>query len=131
MNEITIIINPDITNNQLNLLFSNAWLNHSYTDFTPNFKHCLLYVCVFFGEELIGYVTVAWDGGKHGFLLDPTVHKNYQHQGIGTSLVKYAIQAAKEKGLEWIHVDYEPHLHEFYSDCGFTHTEAGLINLKR
>ncbi|KAB2862019.1 MAG: GNAT family N-acetyltransferase, partial [Anaerolineae bacterium] len=33
-------------------------------------------------------------------------------------------------GIEWIHVDYEPHLHEFYTQCGFTPTFAGLVNLK-
>lgn len=54
----------------------------------------------FFDEELIGYVTVAWDGGKHGFLLDTTVHKNFQHQGIGTKLVKKAIKSSQEFGLQ-------------------------------
>ena len=26
------------------------------------------------GEQLVGFVNVAWDGGIHAFLLDTTVH---------------------------------------------------------
>ena len=29
----------------------------------------------------------------------------------------------------WLHVDYEPHLLDFYRRCGFRHTEAGLMHL--
>jgi hypothetical protein len=31
--------------------------------------------------------------------------------------------------VEWLHVDFEPHLDEFYHKCGFKETRAGLIRL--
>jgi hypothetical protein len=31
--------------------------------------------------------------------------------------------------MEWLHVDYEPHLDSFYRACGFQPTLAGLLEL--
>lgn len=129
MADLRILINPKISNNQLNTLFSNAWENHEPTDFQKELNHSFFYFGAFSNDELIGFVKVIWDGSKHGFLLDPTVHKSFRHRGIGTLLVKKAIQKSKDNGLDWLHVDYEPHLHDFYVKCGFHHTEAGLIDL--
>jgi GNAT superfamily N-acetyltransferase len=78
---------------------------------------------------LVGFANVAWDGDKHAFLLDPTVRSDCQRQGIGTGLVRHAIDLARSKGVEWLHVDYESRLAGFYAKCGFGPTEAGLMNL--
>ena len=80
-------------------------------------------------DVLVGFVNIAWDGGKHAFLLDPTLHPDFQRHGIGTQLVHRAIDLAKSEGVEWLHVDYDPRLAEFYAKCGFRTTEAGLMNL--
>jgi GNAT superfamily N-acetyltransferase len=81
------------------------------------------------GERLIGYVNVATDGSGHAFLLDPTVHPDVQRRGLGTELVIRAIAISRERGGQWFHVDYEPHLDGFYKACGFKPTLAGLIKL--
>jgi hypothetical protein len=44
-------------------------------------------------------------------------------------LVREATGVARERGAEWLHVDFEPHLTGFYRACGFQPTEAGLIKL--
>lgn len=72
----------------------------------------------------------AWDGGIHAFLLDTTTHPDYQRHGVGLELVGVAVEAARGRGIKWVHVDYEPHLAEFYSKCGFGYTEAGLMGLE-
>jgi len=76
----------------------------------------------------IGYVNVAWDGRSHAFVLDPTVHPTYRRRGIGEQLVLSAIAAAREHGVVWVHVDFEPQLREFYVRCGIRATKAGVIN---
>lgn len=123
-------ISPPMTNDALNALFVTAWENHTSSDFTPILSRSLLYVCAYDENRLIGFVNLAWDGGIHAFLLDTTVHSDYQRQGIGVRLVQTAVEAARQRGIEWVHVDYEPHLKAFYTRCGFQPTEAGLLNLK-
>ncbi len=124
-------IRPTLTNDDLNPLFAVAWQHHQTTDFTPMLDQSLLWVCAYDAEKLVGYVNMAWDGGQHGFILDTTVHPEYRRRGIGVELVKKAAEAAREYDIEWVHVDYEPHLEGFYEQCGFRPTKAGLINLRQ
>ncbi len=131
MGEIVLEISPTVTDDQLNVLFAAAWENHIHSDFQQVLRHSLLYVCAFHQEQMIGFVNVAWDGGIHAFLLDTTVHPQFQRQGIGQKLVQTAVERTRQLGIEWLHVDYEPHLGSFYEQCGFRKTEAGLINLMR
>ena len=50
---------------------------------------------------------------------------------MGTQLVAAATEGARAAGCEWLHVDFDEHLREFYFDaCGFTPTNAGLISLQ-
>ena len=80
---------------------------------------------------VVGFVNVAWDGGDHAFLIDTKTRREYQHRGIGTSVVQMAASCAKAAGCAWLHVDFEPELMPFYFDaCGFRSTDAGLIHLQ-
>ncbi|WP_371525534.1 GNAT family N-acetyltransferase [Streptomyces sp. NBC_01283] len=79
---------------------------------------------------LVGFVNVAWDGGDHAFLIDTKTRDTHQHRGIGTAVVGLAAAHARASGCEWLHVDFEPGLRDFYfASCGFRPTEAGLIHL--
>lgn len=94
--------------------------------------HSVSWVGAFDGEQLIGFVHAVWDGGSHAFLLDTAVAPGYQSQGIGTAVVKSLVKEIAKLSCQWLHVDYEPHLAKFYRGaCGFTHTEAGLLELTR
>ncbi|HEX2618713.1 MAG TPA: GNAT family N-acetyltransferase [Phototrophicaceae bacterium] len=128
--EIVYRVNPEVSSEALNSLFATAWEGYVPGDFTAILKHSLAYVCAYEGDKLVGFVNVAWDGGIHAFLLDTTVHRDVQHRGIGTVLVQQAAAVARERGIEWLHVDFEPQLTGFYRGCGFKATEAGLMNLK-
>lgn len=81
--------------------------------------------------SVIGFVNVIIDGGLHAFLLDTAVAKTHRRQGIGTHLVRHAADRARAAGCEWLHVDFEPELTEFYLNaCGFQPTAAGLLRLR-
>jgi ribosomal protein S18 acetylase RimI-like enzyme len=129
MMTITYAISPAVTNDALNALFGASWEHHTPSDFTPILSRSLLYVCAYDGGELVGYVNAAWDGGIHAFLLDTTVHPGWRRRGIGENLVRHVAGAARERGIVWLHVDYEPHLEGFYRGCGFSPTAAGLMRL--
>lgn len=53
-----------------------------------------------------------------------------RRQGIGQQLVRHAVTVAQERGVEWVRVDFEPHLQSFYRRCGFRWTTAGLLQIK-
>ena len=124
-----IVANGSITSDELNALFAAAWADHQSRDFKPVLALSLVYLTAREDCHLIGFVNVAWDGGRHAFLLDPTVHPGCQRRGLGTHLVRQAARAARAHGIEWLHVDFEPKLEKFYLGAGFRATAAGIWNL--
>jgi GNAT superfamily N-acetyltransferase len=129
ISDILYRVSPPVANQALNDLFDAAWPDHTASDFELVLRHSLVYVCAYHREQLIGFVKIVWDGGIHAFLLDTTVHPDYQRRRIGQQLVRKAAIVTQAKGVHWLHVDYEPHLEHFYEECGFQHTKAGLIRL--
>ncbi|GIJ48268.1 N-acetyltransferase [Virgisporangium aliadipatigenens] len=93
-------------------------------------RHSLGWVVARDGGSLVGFVNVAWDGMIHAFVLDTLVRADRRRHGIGAALVRIAVDEARKAGCEWLHVDFDPHLTDFYlGACGFTPTDAGLVRL--
>ncbi|MFE7560851.1 GNAT family N-acetyltransferase [Kitasatospora sp. NPDC057500] len=95
-------------------------------------RHSLGWVCARPAADgpLLGFVNVLWDGGVHAFLLDTAVDPAVRRRGTGTRLVAAAADNARAAGCDWLHVDFEPRLRDYYLDaCGFRATDAGLIRL--
>jgi ribosomal protein S18 acetylase RimI-like enzyme len=93
-------------------------------------RHSLGWVCARRSGELVGWVNVAWDGATHAFILDSIVAIRARRQGIGTRMVAFTADHAREAGCEWLHVDFDEELEPFYIvACGFRPTPAGLIRL--
>jgi ribosomal protein S18 acetylase RimI-like enzyme len=119
-----------VDSNALNALFADSWPEHRQRDFRPILRQSLSHICAYDSDRLIGFVNLAWDGGIHGFILDTTVHPDFRLRGIGRHLVCEAINIGREKGLIWLHVDYEDGLRDFYEECGFEPTNAGLLDTR-
>jgi GNAT superfamily N-acetyltransferase len=126
---ISYRLSPFVSTGELNELFSAAWEGHEPHDFDPVLRRSLTYVCAYHRKTLAGFVNVAWDGGRHAFLLDTTVRPDLRLRGIGRELVRQAAAEARKRGVEWLHVDFEPDLRPFYDTCGFRATDAGLMRL--
>jgi len=126
--ELSSDLQPD--NGELNALFGAAWPDHIPRDFRPVFARSLAWVVARSEGRLVGYVNVAGDGGDHAFLLDPTVHPEFQRRGIGTALLDRAAELARLRGAEWLHVDFESRLEPFYRKAGYQDTRAGLLRLR-
>lgn len=127
---VDFVIRPPVTNEALNALFAASWPNHTDRDLTHPLSYSLTYICAYHAGQLVGFANVAWDGDQHAFLLNPTVHPDLRHQSIGSELIRRAANEARDRGVEWLHVDYEPALEPFYQHCGFRHTAAGLMRLQ-
>ena len=120
---------PRVTSAELNRLFGASWPDHRDRDFEPVLARSLTYLCCYRGDELSGFVNVAWAGGVHAFLLDVTVRPSERRRGLGVELVTRAAALCRERGIEWLHVDYEARLAPFYARCGFRDTAAGVMRL--
>ncbi|HEV7275713.1 MAG TPA: GNAT family N-acetyltransferase [Devosiaceae bacterium] len=110
-------------------LWQAAWGTPFEGDAPAVWRRSLAHFGAYADGRLAGYVNLAWDGGKHAFLLDTMVHPRLRRRGIATRLVLAAVDAARQQGVHWLHVDYEPQLQGFYEGCGFRPTLAGLIPL--
>ncbi|HKO92561.1 MAG TPA: GNAT family N-acetyltransferase [Polyangiaceae bacterium] len=131
-NPIQLLLDAPLSAGALEELLSAAWPGATQgcgRRMAAQLPHSLCWVSAHAAERLVGFVNVAWDAGVHAFLLDPTVHPEYRRRGIGLALVERAVARARERGLEWMHVDYEPSLAEFYRRSGFGSTHAGLLRL--
>ena len=94
-------------------------------------RHSLGWVSATDGGRLVGFLNVAWDGGVHAFVLDTLVETSRRRSGIGRGLVAVAERESRAAGCEWLHVDFEEELRDFYvGSCGFTPAPAGLIALR-
>jgi GNAT superfamily N-acetyltransferase len=95
-------------------------------------RHSLGWVCAFEATaRLIGFVNVAWDGGAHAFVIDTLVAGDRRQNGIGSGLLEVAERESRAAGCDWLHVDFEDDVRNFYvGACGFSPTPAGLIALR-
>ena len=78
-------------------------------------------------EKIVAMVNILYTistslGTKVALLEDMIVSKNFQNQNIGSELLKYAIEVAKNKGCKRITLltdNDNCHAHKFYKKSGF------------
>lgn len=132
MTDIEYRISPPLGDILLNRLYAAVWPDHQPRSFQPVLERSVTYVGAFAEDDvLVGFVYVAWDGGAHAFLLEPTVLPTYRNRGIGLELVRHAAREAGDAGANWLHVDYRPDLERFYAAAGFRQSKAGVMALTR
>lgn len=127
---VDVRIDPRPDAEAFRALWQASWDAPWTGDLDAIWSRSLAHLGAYDGDRLVGYLNIAWDGGVHGFLLDTTVHPDVQRRGIATGLVQAAVAEARRRGVQWLHVDYEPQLQRFYAGCGFRPTLAGLIRLE-
>lgn len=106
-----------------------AWGGPPLDNYDQVLKRSLAHLGAMDGGRLIGFVNIAWDGGVHAFILDTAVDVAYRRRGIASELVRRGAELARGQQMQWLHVDFEPHLEGFYRACGFGPTAAGLMRL--
>ena len=122
-------ITEPVAGDALNALMDESWPDHALFDPEVLQRHSAGWVCAYDGDRLVGFVNVAWDGATHFFLLDTTVVPSHRRRGIGAALVLHAVTLSRARGGDWLHVDFDEELTDFYAGCGFRPTPAGLVQL--
>ncbi len=127
----------DVTSTEVNVLHAEAFGTRVFTDQEWDWRslletHSLGWVVARDDDgALVGFVNVVWDGSVHAWLQDTMVASAARHRGVATRLVEVAREQARAAGCEYLHVDFDDDLRDFYLDaCGFTPTNAGLITLQ-
>jgi GNAT superfamily N-acetyltransferase len=132
---IEYIWRGDFSNTEMNALHAEAFETRVYDESEWNWRdqverHSLGWVVAREAEALVGFVNVPWDGLVHAWIQDTMVARSARHRGVGKELIAVAVRGGREAGCEWLHVDFDDDLREFYVEaCGFTPTNAGLIEL--
>jgi hypothetical protein len=122
-------------NDEINALHAEAFDTRVFTESEWNWqqltvRHSLGWVVARESDMLIGFVNVIWDGFVHAWIQDVMVSITARRARVGVQLVACAKEGARAGGCEWLHVDFEDDLREFYFNaCGFEPTNAGLIAL--
>ena len=95
----------------------------AYTDdpdtLREGFEHSLLCLAAYEKDELIGLVRVVGDGHTVALLQDILVHPAHQRQGVGTMLVKAALDRFKDVRQVQLVTDDRPETASFYESLGF------------
>lgn len=126
---ITYAERAELRPEDLQGLFASAWAGHGKPGYDNVLARSFSWITAHDEARLVGFVNIAWDGSVHFFLLDTTVHPDYQRRGIGASLVRRAIDTCDAHG-EWLHVDSDKELLErLYFPAGFSPANAGTIRI--
>jgi GNAT superfamily N-acetyltransferase len=132
---ITFEWRGEFSNGEVHELHAEAFDTRVFTESEWNWReqvarHSLGWVVARRGDSLIGFVNVPWDGFVHAWIQDTMVAKRARREGVGSGLVDIARVEAKAAGCEYLHVDFDEELGQFYWEaCGFIPTSAGLIEL--
>jgi ribosomal protein S18 acetylase RimI-like enzyme len=124
------------TSAEANRLHAEAFNTRPYPDDEWDWaslveEHSLGWVTARLGPDLVGFANVITDGLVHAWLQDVMVSPDHQRNGIGAQLVDEATRQSRQAGCEWLHVDFDDDVADFYYQrCGFQKTNAGLFYLQ-
>ena len=79
-------------------------------------------------NKLVGFVQILSDGIKHAYILRLIVDKEYQGQGIGTTIVENMMSLLNKNKLNPILIT-KPTEEAFYNKFGLSRTNNGFISL--
>jgi GNAT superfamily N-acetyltransferase len=125
----------EFANAEVNELHAEAFETRVFHESEWNWRqmterHSLGWVTARDRDTLVGFVNLPWDGLVHAWIQDLMVARSARHRGIGVALVRAAADGARLAGCEYLHVDFDDDLREFYfGPCGFRPTNAGLLEL--
>lgn len=80
-------------------------------------RHSLGWVVARDRDVLAGFVNVVWDGQVHAWVQDTMVAVSHRGRGVGSDLIRTAVDGARAAGCEWLHVDFDDDLRAFYFDA--------------
>lgn len=120
------------SNQEVNALHAEAFDHRLFADDWDDLlsRLSLGWVAARDDQGIVGFVNrLGWPGPR--FCRRHRRSASRATQGVGVRLIRTAREHAAATGCKWLHVDFEDGLRDFYYNaCGFTPTNAGLIQLR-
>lgn len=108
-----------------------AYTDHP-RDLEQGFRHSLLVLAAYEGDELIGLISAVGDGATIVFIQDLLVDPAHQRQGIATALVRAVLARYPDVRQMELVTDNTPKTIAFYKSLGFTEfSEIGCCGFMR
>lgn len=95
-------------------------------------------VVAFDGEAVVGCATICYmtvvptpdhPAGKRGHIMNVHTEEAYRRQGIGSRMMNFLIDEAKERGVTEISLDATDEGRLLYEKCGFQASTEGMVLL--
>lgn len=125
---VTFSDKKELNPHQLVKLFQQApWAKgRSHQDAKDMLRHTDIAICVWDGDQLVGFGRVLTDYVYRATIWDVIVDKNYHNQGIGTEIVQRILNHPRLKRVElfWLCTSRPA----FYEKLGFSSKEqTGMV----
>lgn len=136
MTELDIAWRAPFTNEEVHRVHAAAFGTSIYTEDDWDWvalcnEHSYGWVTARLDDTLVGFANVITDGFVHAWLQDVIVDPDHQRIGIGVKVVDRATEEATNAGCEWLHVDFDDDVADFYyRRLGFQKTNGGLKYLQ-
>jgi len=109
---------------------SVGW-NRMHRDLADLRLHNTIQLCAFAENRLIGYAAAVSNGVTDAYIQDVMVHPDFQHQGIGTELMKLLLARLEAEDIYMVSVIYgDEALRPFYERFGFCTMLCGQRELR-
>jgi len=108
----------------------NESLNLSPGELEQAIRNSYRVVSVYEQGQLIGFGRVVSDGVVYATLHDVMVMPKWQHQGIGSSIIRKLVRQCEAEGIRSIHLYAARGAESFYNNLGFharPHDAPGLV----
>ena len=126
--ELRYEYSPHLTPEQVaDLRLSVGW-DGRVEKYKKKIGNSYLWVTCFDNDSLIGYADVVSDGIDDAYIRDVIVHPDYQHRGIGSTLLSMITTRIKTDGIKMVHVIFDPSLETFYKKAHFRIMYSGVID---
>ncbi len=118
---------PQVSPQEVSELRNSVGWNGMEQCYKNSFKRSYFYICCYDDNKLIGFLDVVSNGVTDAYIQDVMVNPDYQGKGIGTNLMKLAIDKLIEDNIYMISVLFQDSLLPFYKKFGFNILLAGQL----
>lgn len=118
---------PRISPKEVSELRNSVGWNGMEQCYKNSLNKSYFYICCFDNNKLIGFLDVVSNGVTDAYIQDLIVNPDFQGKGIGTNLMKLAIDKLVEDNIYMISVLFQESLLPFYKKFGFNTLLAGQL----